>query len=80
MNEAIVSPDKIPVRYQIDGDREFITFDIPNGWDDVKKLCKKVLEFDGRNFEFSCWNSDKMTCVFYRMLNGPEVKFAKIKR
>jgi hypothetical protein len=79
---ATVSSDKIPVRHDIRPDvgQEYITFGIPNGWGDVKKVCKKVLEFDGRDFVFSCWNSDRMECTFVRLLNGPEATFAKIKR
>ena len=57
--------------------REFITFDI-TGWDEVKKLSKKVLTFDGRDFIFSGWNSDRNEIYFFRPLNGG-LKIAKIK-
>ena len=69
---ATFSPNEISVEHcvQHDVDREFLIFDIPNGWDDVKKICKKVLIYDGREFVFSCWNSDRMKCYFYRMLDG----------
>ncbi len=57
--------------------REFITFDV-TGWDEVKKLTKKVLTFDGRDFIFSAWNSDRNEIYFYRPLNQ-ELKIATIK-
>ena len=71
MNATVV-PNEIPVRHavRLDVGREFITFDVPNGWEDVKKVSKKVLLFDGRKFVFSCWNSDSNYCCFYRMLSG----------
>ena len=65
---ATISENEISVTHTIRPDvgREFLKFSI-NGWDDVKKISKKVLNYDGRKFIFSCWNSDDMYCVFYRM-------------
>ena len=57
--------------------REFITFDI-TGWDEVKKLTKKVLTFDGRDFAFSGWNSDRNEIYFFRPLNR-QLEIATIK-
>ena len=57
--------------------REFLKFKVPNGWDDVKKVSRKVLEYDGKKFIFSGWNSDHNYCCFYRMLDG-STKTAKI--
>lgn len=39
MNATLV-PNEIPVRHSVRPDvhREFITFSVPNGWDDVKNL------------------------------------------
>ena len=70
MNATIV-PNEISVRHSVRPDvgREFLSFPI-SGWDDVKPLTKKVLLFDGRKFIFSCWNSDRNECIFYRMLDG----------
>jgi len=69
---ATISPNEIPVAYcsRADVEREFLTVDCPNGWDDVMKLCKKVLVYDGRRFVFSGWNSDTNKCYFYRMFTG----------
>lgn len=76
---ATISPNEISVQHCVREDvgREFLTFDIPNGWDDVKRICKKVLTYDGRKFVFSCWNSDTMKCHFYRMLDG-STKVARV--
>ena len=78
--KATVIQTEIEIKHSIrpDVDREFITFDVPNGWDDVKKICKKVLSYDDRKFVFSGWNSDGLYCCFYRMLNGSAPKIAKI--
>jgi hypothetical protein len=62
----------VPVEHSVRADvgREYLTLDVPNGWDDVKKLCKKVLTFDGRQFTFTGWNSDTNKCFFVRLLSG----------
>lgn len=69
--KAIELPLEIPVMHSVRPDvgREFLKFAI-SGWDEVKKLTKKVLVFEGRKFVFSCWNSDENYCCFYRMLDG----------
>jgi len=41
-----------------------LTISVPEGWDDVKKLCRKVLRHDGRDFTFIGWNSDRNECFF----------------
>ncbi len=65
---ARFSPNEIKVEHTVHADREFLRFDVPDGWDDVKKVCEKVLRYDGRAFTFSCWNSDSNYCVFSRAL------------
>ena len=64
--DATVLANEVPVKYdeRADVGRDFLTIDVPNGWDDVKKISKKVLLFDGRRFTFSGWNSDTMKCYF----------------
>ena len=71
MLKATIVPNEIPVVHNVrpDVDREFLTVDCPEGWDDVKKLTKKVLTYDGRKFTFSGWNSDRNVCFFVRRLN-----------
>ena len=75
---ASILKNEIEVRYSIRPDvgKEFITFDIPNGWDDVKRISKKILIYDNKKFSFSCWNSDSNYCVFAKPI-GEEIKTAK---
>ncbi len=64
--KATVSPTEIPVVYSARDGREYLTIDVPGGWDDVKKICKKVLRYDGKPFTFTGWNSDTLKCYFVR--------------
>jgi hypothetical protein len=75
---ATIANNEIAVEHNVrkDVNREFLTFPIENGWDDVKKVHKKVLVFEGRKFTFSAWNSDRNECYFFRPLNG-ESKVAR---
>jgi hypothetical protein len=68
MSIATVSKNEIVVRYSTrDSDgTEWLTIDCPNGWDDVKKLTKKVLAYEGKRFTFTGWNSDRELCFFKR--------------
>jgi hypothetical protein len=76
--KATILPDEIAIQYSLrpDVQREFLSFSI-SGWDEVRKLVKKVLLYDGRKFVFSCWNSDRMEIIFYRMLDN-STKTAKL--
>ena len=64
-NEIAVNHSSRP-----DVNREFLTIACPEGWDDVKKISKKVLLYDGRRFTFSGWNSDRNEAFFFRLLNN----------
>ena len=66
--KATVSQNEIAVVYsnRAEINREFLTIDVPNGWDDVAKLTKKVLRYDGKTFVFTGWNSDDLKCYFVR--------------
>lgn len=77
--KATIVQNEISVRHSIhlDVNRELLTIDCLNGWDDVKKLTEKVLSFDGRKFAFAGWNSDRFECFFARPLSG-EILSAKI--
>ena len=70
--KATIIPNEITVRHSIreEVNREFLTVDVPEGWDDVKKICKKVLNFNGRKFTFTGWNSDRNEAFFTRPLHG----------
>lgn len=76
MNKATFTKD-IAVRHSVRPDvgREFLEFSV-DGWDEVKKLTKKVLKFEGKDFVFSGWNSDSNLCYFFKPLNET-VKIAK---
>ena len=69
--KATILPNEVPVSYSHRPDvaREFLSVDVPNGWDDVKKISKKVLTYDGRKFTFTGWNSDTLKCYFVRSLH-----------
>jgi len=74
MNSASIASNKIAVTHTVrpDVDREFLTINVPNGWDDCKKLTNKVLTYEGRDFSWSGWNSDVNQAYFVRFINGPE--------
>jgi hypothetical protein len=62
---ATIAKNEIPVRHSDRAELgEFLTVDCPNGWEDVKKICKKVLTFNGKKFLFTGWNSDRNDCYF----------------
>jgi hypothetical protein len=80
MTTATVSTKDIPVTHSIRNDvnREFLTVDCPDGWDDVKKIAKKVLVYEGRKFTFTGWSSDSNQAFFAKPLNM-ESSFARIQ-
>ncbi len=71
MNAAIQT-NLVPVVHTVrpEVQREFLTVECPNGWEDVKKISRKVLAFEGRNFTFASWNSDRNVATFVRGLNS----------
>ena len=71
MNAASIATNKIAVTHTAFENREFLTFSVPNGWDDVKKLTNKVMTYNNKDFTFSGWNSDRNECFFVRLVNGP---------
>jgi hypothetical protein len=80
MKKATIYSNEIPVMHSVrpDVNREFLTVDVPEGWDDVKKICKKVLTFEGRKFTFTGWNSDRNQAFFAAPLNGSSNSVATI--
>ncbi len=69
--KAAILPNEIAVTHTVrpDVNREYLLVSVPEGWDDVKKIAKKVLTYDGRKFTFTGWNSDTLQCYFVRSLN-----------
>jgi len=68
---ATVIPNEIPIlRHHTDKDGTGWLYikiedqDGDGGWTDVKRNYRKVLEFEGRKYTWSCWNSDDMYSVF----------------
>lgn len=57
-----VNSDEIAVEPNETGDR--LTVRIENGWDDCKKICKKILTYNGRKYKFIGWNSDTNEVYF----------------
>ena len=74
---ATIQDNKIQVSFiesQNYPDLPYLEVDCPNGWDDVKKISRKVLEFGGRDFSYTGWNSDRNVAYF-----KPAYDVAKIK-
>lgn len=71
-NIATISPDKIAI---LDFDGAALHVDCPGGWEDVQKLTKLVLEYKGKFFVWSGWNSDRNVSFF----KVDRRKFATIK-
>ena len=74
--KATVVPNAIPVVHSVRTDLplEFLTISVPNDWDDVKKIHKKVLSYDGRKFTFRGWNSDTHECYFSRSTRAGDIE------
>ena len=62
--KATILPNEISVVHSVrpEVNREYLTVNVPAGWDDVKKIAKKVLTYDGRKFTFMGWDSDTLQC------------------
>ena len=65
MNEPRISVNKVTVTkpISIEGDL-YIEIQVPNGWDDVKKLVNKVVEVNDLDFSYTGWNSDTNIAYF----------------
>ena len=76
---ATINSNEIKVEHSIRSDvnREFLKVDCPNGWDDVKKISKKILTYQGKKFAFTGWNSDRNEAYFAKPIDG-EVNYATI--
>lgn len=74
---ATIQDNKIQVRFNDSQNfpgQCYLEVDVPEGWDDVKKICRKVLEFGGRDFSYTGWNSDRNVAFF-----KPAYDVARIK-
>lgn len=79
---ATVSSNKIAVEHSVchESQSEYLTVNVPNGWDDVRKIMNKVLTFNNRDFTFSGWNSDRNQAYFVRKLSIHNEKVAVVKK
>jgi hypothetical protein len=77
---ATILPNAFSITHSIrpDVNREFLSFSVPNGWDDVKELTNKILVHEGNEYKFSGWNSDRNDCFFFRPI-GKAAAYAIIK-
>jgi hypothetical protein len=68
---ATIAKNEIAVEYReraSDGTK-WLIINVPNGWDDVKKISRKVLVYNGLRFTFASWNSDNLVCNFKHNAN-----------
>jgi hypothetical protein len=78
MSNITINPKEIKADYRVSTDgRGWLYIEVPNGWDDVKKISKKVLTYEGRKFLFSGWNSDRNDCFFKEELVGSSTVVAQ---
>lgn len=66
MNQtAVVIGEQLPIQHACTTPDGLHWLEIPvTGWDEVKHHAKKIISFDGRDYGWSCWNSDRMVSVF----------------
>ena len=63
--KAELAKGLVSVKLMHDADgNEWLIVDIPNGWDDVKRLQNKMLRYKGGLYAFRCWDSDANLCYF----------------
>jgi hypothetical protein len=80
MLDITIDPKEIRARYHADDTgRGWLYFSVPNGWEDVEKISKKVLTYDGRKFLFSGWNSDRNDCFFKEEVKGRPMVVARFQ-
>ena len=66
---ATILNNKIAVTHshRPDVGRDYLLIAVSD-WDDVKKLKTKVLSYDGHEYVYTGWNSDRNECFFSRGL------------
>lgn len=60
--EATISKNTIKITREVEHahwHKTCIFIDLPDGWDTLKNLTNKVLEYKGKQFTFLAWNSDR---------------------
>ena len=66
---ATILNNKIAVTHshRPDVGRDYLLITVKD-WDDVKKLTTKVLSYEGHEYVYTGWNSDRNECYFSRGL------------
>lgn len=65
MNEPRIALNKITVTKPISIEGQlYIEVEVPDGWNDVKKLVNKVIEVNDIDFCYTGWNSDRNVAYF----------------
>lgn len=52
--------------HSFDAAHQILTLDAPMGWADVKHMTRLVLEYDGHDYVWTGWNSDRNLAYFKR--------------
>jgi len=73
MNATITNLLPVVANTRTDGSK-WITVPVPNGWDDCKKICKKVLQYADENYVFRGWCSDKNEAFFIQSNEVAKIK------
>lgn len=77
MENALIVKNAIKITREVihaHWNKTCIFIDLPEGWDTLKPLTAKILEYKGKNFTFLAWNSDRNEAWFME-----SEEFAKIK-
>lgn len=53
---------------------KWLTIDLADGWDTLKRLTKKVLQYNGENYVFRGWNSDRNEAFFIQTNEVAKIK------
>jgi hypothetical protein len=66
METAEIKSNLIPIMYseREDDNTKWLTVSVPNGWDDCKKITKKVLSYRNETYVWRGWNSDSNKAFF----------------
>lgn len=62
---ASIATNQIAVKASESFGCKYLTLELPEGWDTLQPLINKVLIYDGQNYTFSGWNSDRGEAYFY---------------
>lgn len=60
---AKIARNEVAVKHVLFKGHETIKLDVPNGWDDVRRLAS-VLIYQGRRFVYTGWSSDHCEAYF----------------